>query len=115
MALTAEIEILSVATNGRVQAVFNYEVPVPSQLPGANDQNRSVLGVHLSAAEMQEVKDGTIWQRSFSINFPPLTPIGQIGSRLITERDALAATELAIYTQTYEHVGKFYDGSSWGG
>lgn len=109
--MAVRIEVLSSDRNS-ASVAFYYAVPVGSRLAGAADAARTAAGSRLSAQELQDLKDGALYEvtRSFPIN--GMTP-AQARTRLQNVWTELEADALAEYAAKYRFAHAAWDGSSW--
>jgi hypothetical protein len=115
--MAIRIEILSVQPTG-ITVAFYYPVPANIQSTAANDQARVPAGNGLSAAELQELKDGTLFEhiktldpQSMSLN-EVKQAIENLWSDSIHEAKS-AYMQLYSYINLPNAVGKTWDGTTW--
>lgn len=103
-----EIEILEM-TRSQVTAAFYYPV---TRLPAAEDQSRTPRGSSLLAAQIQDLRDGKV----FELIFDKATRggnVAQIQAKLVQAYKANRQRALGRYTKLYSGGGTSYDGSQW--
>jgi hypothetical protein len=107
------IEVLS-GDNDSIEVVYTYPVPAQMQKPLAADANRIVYGAHLTAQEIADIKAGTRWQivrtestKGFSV--------ARLATHLEERWTLLQIEAAAEYTNRFQYVGKWFDGSQWQG
>ena len=110
--MTVKIELLSI-TPSAVSVALYYPVTVP--IAEANDQSRTAAGLRLSAQELQNLKDGTLFELVAGVSINRLTK-AQTKSYIEGLWDARKAEAEATYAALYRDinlVGKAFDGTSW--
>lgn len=105
------IEILNI-TDGIVNLALYYPVPGGLYNPASNDQTRTPAGTRLSASELQDLKDGKLYEYLASIpvssrKLPQLR--GEI-QRLWADKIPYAK---AKYKQDFSYTGRAWDGVNW--
>lgn len=110
-----DIEILDVSGRN-FRCAFYYAVPAGQQMADAVDANRVPAGSRLTAQELQDLKDGKLYELVRTVEVPDTMTTGQIGALLIanrTDMQPLAATEYKAAYSGKSFVGKAYNGASW--
>lgn len=109
--MAVRIEILATTSDSASIALY-YPVAAGSRLSAANDQARAAAGTRLSAQELQDLKDGALFEivRSFSIR--GMTPT-QARTRLERMWTELQDDALAEYAARYRFAHAAWDGSAW--
>ena len=106
-----KIEIIS-ETGTDTTAAFYYPVPLGKQLPAAADNTRTAAGSALSAQELQDLKDGKLFEYMYSTGTRGMTtPERQ--SKLVSAWATSLAAALKQYEALYSAAGDYYDGSTW--
>ena len=103
-----QIEILS-EDGIVVTAAFYYEIPFGQQLLSAEDQNRTPAGTSLSAQELQDLKDGKIFEVIWSSGATGLNTAAR-RSKLVSEWAQNQGDAKAEYKSVYGASGDYYDG-----
>ena len=100
-----EIEILNMDT--QVQAAFYYVV---TPLPAAEDQTRNPSGTSLPPNEIQDLRDGTVYEYLFTIPGNG-DAVHQIQTRLQSAWLGNRQRATQEYSAKYIGSGMYYDGS----
>lgn len=111
------IEILSVQPTNITVALY-YPVPADIQSTAANDQSRTPAGNGLSTAEVQELKDGTLFEyiKTMDPQSMSLNEAKQAAETLWSDSRHEAKSEymrLYSYINIPNVVGKTWDGTTW--
>ena len=109
--MAVRIEILETTADSASIALY-YPIAAGSRLTAANDQTRTAAGARLSAQELQDLKDGALFEvlRSFSIRG---MTAAQARSRLQNSWTEHQSSALAAYTEKYRFLNLAWDGSTW--
>lgn len=109
--MAVRIEILETTADSASIALY-YPIAAGSRLTAANDQTRTAAGARLSAQELQDLKDGALFEvlRSFSIRGMTAAQARVRLERMWTE---LQDEALAEYTARYRFAHAAWDGTSW--
>lgn len=109
--MAVRIEVLATTAESASIALY-YPIAVGSRLAAANDQTRAAAGTRMSAQELQDLKDGALFEivRSFSIR--GMTP-AQSRTRLERMWAELQDEALAEYAARYRFAHAAWDGSAW--
>jgi hypothetical protein len=107
------IEVLS-GDNDSIEVVYTYPVPAQMQKPLAADPSRVTFGARLTAQEITDIKNGTRWQivRTESTKGFSAVRLAQHLEERWTQLQTDAAAE---YTNRFQYVGKWFDGTQWQG
>ena len=110
--MATKIEILSI-TPTLVSLAFYY--PIASPIAEASDPTRVPAGTRLSAQEVQDLKDGTLFEQVQDISINRLTkPQAKAYIEgLWASRQATALEEYQAVWRDADLVGKAFDGTSW--
>lgn len=109
--MALQIEILSADRDVAVCA-FYYPVPVGSRLAAAADAGRTAAGKRLSAQELQDLKDGALFEVVIPLSVRGMTA-AQARSRLQNSWTEHQSSALAAYTEKYRFLNLAWDGSTW--
>lgn len=109
--MAIKIEIISIGGNA-VTAAFYYPVPQSLFLPASDDQSRVPSGTRLSPAEVQSLKDGTLFEYMVTKEIEGVT-VQQIQDRLVTAYNQLMPKAANEYRRLYENSLTAYDGTNW--
>lgn len=109
--MAVRIEVLASDRNS-ASVAFYYAVPVGSRLPGAMDATRTAAGSRLSAQELQDLKDGALYEITRSFSVSGMTP-AQARTRLQNVWAELESDALAEYTARYRFAHAAWDGTTW--
>ncbi len=92
-----------------------HSSPWPNPIAEANDQNRIPAGTRLSAAEKEDLKDGTLFElvQSVSINRLTKAETKTYIEGLWVARQTEALDEYQEVYRDVNLVGKAFDGASW--
>jgi hypothetical protein len=101
-----EIEILTMDT--QVHAAFYYVMDDP--LPAAEDQTRDPAGNALSPEEIQDLRDGTVYEYLFTMPGSG-DNVTQIQSKLQAQWLGNRQRANKEYAEKYIGAGMYYDGS----
>jgi len=112
-----KIEIISVQPQS-ITAAFYYPVPQSVYSSASVDPSRIPAGNGLSAQELQDLKDGKLWELVRDVDPESKT---QVEMRLRIERmwDELKGPAKQDYIQKFSYtnmssaVGKVWDGNTW--
>ena len=104
-----KIEILS-DSETETSALFYYSIPPGQVLPGANDQSRTPQGNALTAQELQDLKDGKLYEVNWSSGSTGLD-VAARRSKLVNEWAQAQGDSLKAYKLQYGGTGDYYDGS----
>ena len=113
MAVKCEV----IAVDGqKLTIAYYYPIDVADQLPAAVDANRVPAGSALSAQEIQDLKDGKIYEQLEVYEVPFGTPIatiaGKVQQRWNNGQDAALEEYKARYSFSSQ-VGRWWDGNVW--
>ncbi len=110
--MAVKIEILSI-TPKMVSLALYYPIAVP--ITAADDQTRTAAGTRLSAQELQDLKDGTLFELVKSVSLSGMSKAKAKAhiEGLWDNRKAEAEAAYARFYRDAELVGKAYDGTSW--
>ena len=103
-----QIEIIS-DSGTETSALFYYSIPPGQVLPGAEDQSRTPLGNALNAQELQDLKDGKLYEVSWSSGSTGLD-VAARRSKLVSEWAQAKGDSLQAYKLQYGGTGDYYDG-----
>lgn len=109
--MAVQIEILE-QSGTEVRTAFYYPVPPQQYLPGSDDQTRVPEGTVLSPAEIQDIKDGRLYEYVKIFPARNLTS-QQIRDKLVTRYPIERTDAAAKYRELYSSLGSWYDGTSW--
>jgi len=104
-----KIEVIS-ESSSETTAAFYYPVPPGQQLPGAVDQSRTPAGNALTAQELQDLKDGKIYEILWTTGTTGLD-VPARRSKLVNEWAQAQAGAIVEYKNRYGGSGDYYDGS----
>lgn len=109
--MAVRIEILATTVESASIALY-YPIAAGSRLTAANDQSRVAAGTRLSTQELQDLKDGALFEvrRDFSIRG---MTAAQARARLQNMWAELQDEALAEYTARYRFAHAAWDGSAW--
>lgn len=110
--MAVQIEILH-RSQSRIGVAFYYPIAPADQLPSAANQTRGPAGSSLSAAEIQDLKDGKLIEVTFSPSIPAGANIIQIKAGLEARYTKNAAPSLARYKRRYRFSGANFNGTDW--
>ncbi len=110
--MAVKIELLSITTS-RASVALYY--PVASPIAAANDQNRLPVGTRLSAQELQDLKDGTLFElvKNVSISGMSKAEAKTYIESLWVGRQAEATLAYAALYRDSDLIGKAFDGANW--
>jgi hypothetical protein len=109
--MATQIEIIGCGPF-EVQAAFYYAVPVNLRLGSANDQSRTPAGTRLSAQELQELKDGILYEYVATVSIRGMST-AEAQAAVQQARSDYAAAAAAQYRARFLYVGKAFDGTNW--
>ncbi len=112
--MAIKLEIIDFSAE-HVTVAFYWPVPVGDQLTGADDQARTPAGSALSAPEIQDLKDGKLYEQVRSFDTSGHT-LAVMKSRLESLWTSLQDEALDAYRAAYrlkDRVGSTWDGASW--
>jgi len=109
--MAIKIELIDI-TNNLLTAAFYYPVPAQRRLPAANDQSRTPQGSRLSSQELQELKDGELFEFVVTQDISGMTrpQVRQMLENVYARKKRDAAAQ---YKSLYGVVGIAWDGTSW--
>ena len=110
--MAVKIELLSISPSTVLVALY---YPVVSPITAANDPNRTAAGTRLSALELQDLKDGTLFElvKNVSLSGMSKEKAKDHIEGLWDNRKVEAARTYAALYRDADLVGKTYDGTSW--
>jgi len=109
--MSIQIEIINL-TGIEVRAAFYYEVLPNQYLPASEDQSREPEGTRLSEQEIQDLKDGRLFEKIRIIRIEGMR-VNQIQAKLVSEYNSGRQDVMAEYSKFYMGAGLAYDGSGW--
>lgn len=109
--MAVRIEVLS-ANRSEAHVALYYVIPEVSRLAAAVDANRVALGTRLSAQELQDLKDGVLFEVDRTVSVVGMTN-GQARTRLQNLWTEMESAALAEYTARYRHAHVAWDGTNW--
>lgn len=109
--MAIQIEILQI-TN-KVKAAFYYPVPPALFQPASVDPSRLPAGTRLSASEIQDLKDGTLYEYIIDEVKPNNVTVAEIQNKLIQLYNSRKSDAATRYTRAYSSDGLAWDGIDW--
>jgi len=106
-----QIEIIDLSGT-EVRAAFYYEVLPNQYLPASEDQSRTPEGTRLSTQELQDLKDGNLFEKVRIIRIEGMK-VNQIQAELVSQYNSGRQEASDEYRKLYMGAGLAYDGSSW--
>lgn len=113
--MAVRIEILS-AKPTLMKAALYYAIPAPQRLPGAVDVTRVPAGVRLSPTEVNQLRQGALYELVREFNIIPASTAGDIQGVLEREWNRNRQFAMQEYRKKYTNTqfnGFFWDGASW--
>jgi hypothetical protein len=110
-----QIEIIT-ANERAVEAAFYYPVPQNQQSPAAVDPSRTPLGNGLSAAELQLLRDGELFEYAKTFPISRDQDSSVLRAELEKHWPVLAMEARVKYRALYankQYIGRTWDGTTW--
>lgn len=110
--MAVKVEILTMAPQSVSVALY---YPITNVIAEANDPSRTAAGTRLSATELQNLKDGTLFEFVQSVSINRLSK-SEAKAYIEGLWDARQIEALAEYQASYRDanlIGKAFDGVNW--
>ena len=109
--MTIRLEILNISA-GSVNVALYYPVPSAIYSPASVDTARTPAGIALNATEIQDLKDGKLFEYIDSLNVNGRT-LPQMRVALEKLWDDRKLTAKDKYIDDYKYAGRSWDGTTW--